>query len=478
MKSIRAVQIAALTVILLAGAGLASPATAQENLLTNAGFESGSLDGWQTWAITTPGTSAEVCNDLSTPSFLASSDAAHSGSYAARLFNQWTTHNAGLYQVVANVTPGATYRFTIWGRASSLNEGETTSNSVIRLRVGIDPNGGGDPTAASVVWSGDATPMDAYAQLSIQATAAGNQITVFTRSRPDWCLFRNDVYWDDASLTLVGAADTTQAPQQPTQAGAPTQAEGLATPDASGRIVHTVVVGDTLSGIAFRYGVSADEIRRLNNLTSDVVILGSQLVISTGGQAPPPPPPATQEVAPPPTEEPTEEAAELPTATEPPPAVAEVPEEPAEAAGPGTICVMGFDDANANGIRDAEEPMLAGITFVLEDGAEMVGRYTTDGVSEPYCFTELAPGSYAISWVGDNFRATTDQTWAINVEAGAILNREFGAQALDAAADEASGRAGNLPPWLVSLSAALGVVLVLGVIGGAGYFVLMRSQRI
>ena len=48
----------------------------------------------------------------------------------------------------------------------------------------------------------------------------------------------------------------------------------------------TVVSGDTLSGIARRSGVSADAIRRANNLDSDVVRLGQTLMIPAGGKVP------------------------------------------------------------------------------------------------------------------------------------------------------------------------------------------------
>ncbi|NDW06552.1 M23 family metallopeptidase [Jiella pacifica] len=48
----------------------------------------------------------------------------------------------------------------------------------------------------------------------------------------------------------------------------------------------TVASGDTLSGIARRSGVSADAIRRANNLDSDMVRLGQTLMIPAGGKMP------------------------------------------------------------------------------------------------------------------------------------------------------------------------------------------------
>lgn len=49
------------------------------------------------------------------------------------------------------------------------------------------------------------------------------------------------------------------------------------TPAAS--ILHTVEKGDTLSGISARYKVPMDSIRRANNMTSDVVVLGRKMII-------------------------------------------------------------------------------------------------------------------------------------------------------------------------------------------------------
>lgn len=43
--------------------------------------------------------------------------------------------------------------------------------------------------------------------------------------------------------------------------------------------IHTVVAGDTLSGISAKYNIPAASIRQANRMTSDVVILGRKMVI-------------------------------------------------------------------------------------------------------------------------------------------------------------------------------------------------------
>ncbi len=44
-------------------------------------------------------------------------------------------------------------------------------------------------------------------------------------------------------------------------------------------IIHTVVAGDTLSGISAKYKVPAAAIKQANNMTKDTVVLGRKMVI-------------------------------------------------------------------------------------------------------------------------------------------------------------------------------------------------------
>ena len=44
-------------------------------------------------------------------------------------------------------------------------------------------------------------------------------------------------------------------------------------------IIHTVVPGDTLGGIALKYKVSAAAIKQANGMTKDTVVLGRKMVI-------------------------------------------------------------------------------------------------------------------------------------------------------------------------------------------------------
>jgi LysM repeat protein len=71
-----------------------------------------------------------------------------------------------------------------------------------------------------------------------------------------------------------------------TAAAAPVAADtNIQTPSApnapsnGAAIIHTVVAGDTLSGISSKYKVPAATIKQANNMTKDTVVLGRKMVI-------------------------------------------------------------------------------------------------------------------------------------------------------------------------------------------------------
>lgn len=389
----------------------------------------------------------------------------HGGYRAASYWEQYRDFDGGLFQRVA-ATQGTTYRLTAYGHA--------VSESNVKMQVGISKKGGFDHNSADVVWSGAQNAKDSYQEFSVEATAEYVEITVFLRGSPDYPVEQTDFYWDDASLVVVSTAPPTEKPedkpeeqQQPQSSGVTVGSIPKSTPAPDGSVVHTVQSGETLIGIAVTYGVTLEELRANNNLTTDMVFIGQQLVIKLPGSEPPP----------------EEAAEEQPAEEQPTPTAAEVAEagaesQAAEATGNGTVCVMSYEDSNANGIRDGGEITLAGITFAVSDSTQIVAQYTTDG-NEPYCFTELVPGTYIVSWTGDQYTATTDQTWATSVAAGATVSREFGAQPSGEAAndtDNKSDREGGLPIWATALIGAIGVVFFLSGIGAAAYFLVIRRS--
>jgi len=259
----------------------------------------------------------------------------HSGVRSQKYFSYGRMHEAGLYQRVSGITAGSTVRFSIYVQAWQCSNPDTCSKggthsdapADMHLRVGIDPYAGTDPFSANIVWSREQPAFDRWVQFSVEAKAAGQAVTVFTHSRPEWDVARttNDVYLDDARLEVVepgavGAAPVTPGTPTSTITPLPTP-----TPRPDGAVVHVVQAGDTLFGIARQYGVSLDDLYRLNRLTPESILeLGQTLVVKTATATAAPPtvtytPSATPTVVPPtptlppPTATPTVQPTPLPS---------------------------------------------------------------------------------------------------------------------------------------------------------------------
>jgi murein DD-endopeptidase MepM/ murein hydrolase activator NlpD len=365
---------------------------------------------------------------------------------ALQYFSFHSNHQAGIYQTVS-VPRNARLKFSIWGQAwSTWGDGLTSEDGTpVNMRIGIDPTGGTNPYSPDIVWSGFANPYDAYQYFEVEATAQGDKVTVFTWSNPERERKHNDIYWDEASLTVAGAGGVTSsggtgatgasAPAAPVF-NAPTP-----TPNAAGEIIVVVQPGDSLWSIAARASISLDQLLELNGLQrSDFISVGDQLLIGRGeAVAPAPETPAeadaevgatggvtgtetitaTAAITATETATETEDAAVVSADT----AVAE----PTPAPSGGTICLIAFQDDNQDGQRADNEPLRPAVAFTLASGETVVSNYVTDGVSEPFCLEALPVGEYRISRsIASNEQPTTTTDQTITLAAGDRLQIAFG----------------------------------------------------
>jgi len=92
-----------------------------------------------------------------------------------------------------------------------------------------------------------------------------------------------------------------------------------------------------------------------------------------------------------------------------------------------TISGMVFKDVNANGVRDAADAGLAGITLTLHDGlGATVATATTNG-SGAYAFTGLPSGNYTIAETQPaGYGSSTPNSRSVTVAAGGGTTVEFG----------------------------------------------------
>ncbi len=363
----------------------------------------------------------------------------HSGAQSLQYGKRYATHTAGVYQQVSGLNPGDKVRFTAWGSIYG-KDSDPNKRPGGYMKIGIDPTGGVNVFSPNVIWSAPASPIFVndqagnWHQFTVEAVAQGGTVTVFTFSTQEWPM--NDALtsqWDDCSLVVIGQAEATATPPPPlptSPPGPPPPPAATATPSPDGSIIHTVQPGDTLWSIAIQYaggGKTAeqmlDQINKLNNYPS-MIYSGQTLVIAVpeGGAPAAPAPTAASEGAPQPTAVEQQAASVQPAA----PAQAGAP----AATNSSTLCVSAYHDRNADGMRDpATEELLADAVFTLSNETGVVGSYTSDGVNEPYCFTQLVPGTYMVQLTKvPGYNTTTPEYWAVPLPDGATANVEFGHQ--------------------------------------------------
>jgi uncharacterized protein YgiM (DUF1202 family) len=162
---------------------------------------------------------------------------------SASFFNFYSLNkSAGLVQVVRNVTPGSRLRFSIWTQMWTTNGDETTSVTPggLQARACIDTSGATNAqpnfSSPSIVCGQSTRDYDKFVQISVEATAASNQVTVIFDTSADYPVKHNDVFADDAELVVIGAA----AAPAPAAPAAP--APGPAAPAAPDAGAPTVTI--------------------------------------------------------------------------------------------------------------------------------------------------------------------------------------------------------------------------------------------
>jgi LysM repeat protein len=458
------------------------------NLLKEPGFEGGytgcgsgkTAGGWSCWYyIVDKPVNASALTYTVRPNFSAETDPSsshpeliHGGASSQHVGYQQDPWMGGIKQTVTGIAVGSVVKFCAYARLYANNDpyGKSPSISALdgRARIGIDPNGG-DNWASGVTWSGQANPHDTWQQLCVQATVgAAGKVTVFTSNDyRESAATHLDAWWDDATLTVVGA--TTPVPATPIPGAKPTAApivaplpSVLATPGPDGSIVHTIQSGDTLFALTIVYNVSLDQILTLNNLSkNDLLSIGQKIIIRGPTQPVQPTPAPTSQVPP----------TIAPTAT------------PENAT--AKLCVQAFDDTNADGLLTSGEQPVAGVQFTVSGDAQPAS-FTSDGSATPHCFDNLAPGTYSVAvQPAPNTIATSDKRWSVSLTGGASVNIRFGSRAdstgtggsgnvnPNATATPKGASGGSNPSSVLLVLVGLVVLLVAGVLGA---FVIARRR--
>jgi len=203
-----------------------------------------------------------------------------SGEYAQQCFTFYGTHEMGVYQQV-NVASGQVLLFSIWVQvwSSSLSDPAVSElPGFVKVAVGIDPTGGTDPLSPVIHWSDEIEAYDRWHFQFVQEVAQNNVITVFTRSRAQFAVKHNDLYWDEAGLVDADRALSLQLTPIPTATPKPTPTLG---PNV---ILYAPPVTDTLRSIAARFSVDFRAVARSNRTPADVNVRPGQPVVIPGGR--------------------------------------------------------------------------------------------------------------------------------------------------------------------------------------------------
>ena len=185
------------------------------------------------------------------------------------------------------------------------------------------------------------------------------------------------------------------------------------TPGPGGRILYAVQEGDTLWRIAAISGLTLEELRGRNNLSSDDVIVPGQillldLVVGPAQAATQVPGPATPIL---------ENGTPLPT----------------PGLETGNICVLLFDDINGDALRQEEETAIPGGAISISNRVGAVSRTSETEIGEepgdPTCLDAIPDGVYNISVaIPDGYNPTTILDYTLNLQAGDEAFIDFGAQ--------------------------------------------------
>lgn len=359
----------------------------------------------------------------------------YSGYHAVMCFTFTRRQNAGHFQVVRNVAPGTVLEASYYAHAWSCNEDADPALScgdpyAFYFRVGVDPNGGTDPFSPNIVWSAPYYYYDKFGLVGPLQVTAGSTgaVTFFTNYYGKWQNKHNDGYADNLVLKVVSQGTpptSTPAPPPPTSAVQPTPVpivpKSTPTPRPDGAVVHVVVAGDTMFGLAIQYGVDLDELRRLNegNVINDFLSIGQEVIISGAPLAAPTTAPETQPET---TVQPTEPA---PAETAAPGAAGNLPAAPT--ANTASLCVLAYYDANNDMFRQDNEMALPNAEISLIGMSGPAGTYKTDGISEPYCFQNLEPGNYQLRHTPPSgYKLTDAGQWNIPLSAGQVSSLNLG----------------------------------------------------
>lgn len=237
------------------------------------------------------------------------------GTYIVKLFKPWAPVYFGMSQTVSGLTPGAQYEFVARVYVDIVQQYDDGNKIVpsnepegVGVRLGNSLPGATWRDAGTINYGGFAMQANTspfhqtYITLRHRFTATGSQQVVWLEMYSRYGYANNGFFMDNFELIPVGgsvAPPPTNAPlptatpqpgatSTPVPTAAPTQAPTAAPAPVVTYTEYRVQVGDSLTQIARRFGVSVTEIARVNNITNtSLIFVGTLLRIPTAGTGAP-----------------------------------------------------------------------------------------------------------------------------------------------------------------------------------------------
>lgn len=210
-----------------AEAGARNPCIEPGNLTQNCGFDA-FVDHWQgekRYQIPAGWSYYVLSGDLE----YRPSDDTYWGAPSLWFLSDGVPFTAGIYQQV-KVTPGVVYQADAGWAAATQRDFER--------KLGLDPTGGIDPLAPSVIWGPAERGMDPWPDLTVSARASGPVMTLFVWVHHpitygnDWIFIDAVGLWPDTSqpaATLTPTPAPTATPRPPTRTPVPVPPTATAT---------------------------------------------------------------------------------------------------------------------------------------------------------------------------------------------------------------------------------------------------------
>jgi|GEM_PF-1421607 len=159
------------------------------------------------------------------PQFLRGREKAK-GQSSQRIWSDYVPFRAGIYQRIVGITPGETYI----ARAEMLSIFGTGDTSVQGMnmgkQIGLDPQGGDNPSAPHVIWSDvnweDRAWQEGEQALWVSATAEAGVITLFIRVDNVYGEHNDLFYIDEVTLCSFQPTPTPTQTPTPTAMAMPT----------------------------------------------------------------------------------------------------------------------------------------------------------------------------------------------------------------------------------------------------------------